>query len=436
MRPWLPLLLLSALALAASVQIQVVDGSTGRLLNGSMVMVWQGGELVYVGYGSPTLDLAPGTYLVEIYAFNAWFNQTISVPGVNPIRIVIPTALLYARAWDMAAGKYADSWTVEILGPDNATLAAGRGVAEAEVVATGAQYRAAAVTPYGVLYGDWTTPQPGQNLTLVVQVPTAFLQLEAYDVALGKPANFTVRISGNGVEAYGVGAVRRELLAGRYDVSVVANLSGGVFSYDTTVSLEPGENRSEVLRVPTAVLYLYAQTPTGSPIPNATILLYGGGRLLVNATGPSVAAEVLGGQTYTAVARYRNMTATADVAVEPGARLPVYLNLSAAVGTTIRVTPQPATSTSASSAATSTASATAGPRTAAAKATTAAPAATTTAAAPRPPPAASSLWALFMTAAGALALALALALLALVAMAGRRSKASEDLGPPEVVEAA
>ncbi|WP_052886059.1 hypothetical protein [Thermoproteus uzoniensis] len=421
-------LLISAVVLAESVSvtIEAVDGFTGHVLNSCTIMVWQGNNLLGVSYGPWSGDLAPGTYLVQVLAFQTWFNQTISVPSTNPIQIVIPTAFIHASVWDDAMKRYAN-WTVEILGPDNSTKASGRGGASVEVVANGARYRAAALTPYGVFYSDWAVPQPGQNLTLEVKVPTALVSLVAYDEALGRPANFTIVISGNGANASGVGVLKRELVAGTYEVEVVANLSGGVFRYSKTMTLSPGANYSEVLRVPTAFLYIYAQTPAGSPVPNATIMLYEDGRLLVNSTGPSLAVEVLGGRTYTAVARYRNLTATANATAEPGARVPVYLNLSATVGTVIRVTPKPATTTRAASSTTKTA------QTTTAKPPT--PSSTTTAPPPPPPPGRSP-WAYFIAVAGAIALALAAGVLALAASASRRSEASEDLGLPEVVEAA
>ncbi|MGC9118059.1 MAG: hypothetical protein ACP5I3_03595 [Thermoproteus sp.] len=426
MRLLLLLLAIAVVVLAESVTIEVVDSSTGQLVNKCTIIV-SGNGYYSVSIGTWRGNLTPGTYLVQVLAFDTWFNQTISVPSTNPIRIVIPMAFLSARVWDEALKKYVN-WTVEILRPDNSTVGApGTGSVVAKVVANGARYRAAALTPYGVFYSDWAVPQPGQNLTLEVKVPTALVSLAAYDEVLGRPANFTIVISGNGANASGVGVLRRELIAGTYEVEIVANLSGGVFRYSKTIALSPGANYSEVLRVPTAFLYVYAQTPAGSPVPNATIMLYEDGRLLVNSTGPSLAVEVLGGRIYTAVARYRNLTATANVTAEPGARVPVYLNLSATVGTVIKVTPKPATTTRAASSTTK-----------AAQTTTAKPSAqpSTTAPSPPPPPPARTPWAYVIAVAGAIALALAAGVLALAVSASRRSEASEDLGLPEVVEAA
>ncbi len=90
------LLAIAVVVLAESVTIEVVDSSTGQLVNKCTIIV-SGNGYYSVSIGTWRGNLTPGTYLVQVLAFDTWFNQTISVPSTNPIRIVIPMAFLSAR---------------------------------------------------------------------------------------------------------------------------------------------------------------------------------------------------------------------------------------------------------------------------------------------------------------------------------------------------
>ncbi|MEL9991400.1 MAG: hypothetical protein QXP98_07570 [Thermoproteus sp.] len=347
------LLLLPALALAVQVVVTLVDSTTGAMVNNAMMEIYgPNGELVTVVQGGIyNGDLAPGAYIFVIYVPlvpgcrdcpPGTFNSSIYVQGPTSQKIVMPTAFIRAVAIDQASGREAD-WPISILGPDNLTLASGRGSVEVEVLAVGKQIGAAVNTPYGVFY-NYTKPQPGHNYTLPVIVPTAYIVVEAYDEALGRPVNYTVRLlAGRRAIASGPSPLKAEVLGGTYVASISANLSGRVYLYNETITATPGSNETYLVKVPTSLLYIYPQNPLGGVLKNATVLLYLDGALVLNSTGPLNGVEVLSGN-YTVVAAYRNLTATASISARPGERKVVYLNLTAPV-TATSITPISTTST-------------------------------------------------------------------------------------------
>ncbi|MEZ0248001.1 MAG: hypothetical protein ABWJ97_01895 [Thermoproteus sp.] len=415
---FLLLLLLPAAALAVQVTVTLVDGTTGAVVNNAMMIIYgPNGELMHVVQGGVfNGDLPPGSYTFEIFVRSVLscgscppytFNRSIYVQGPTKEKISVPTAFIKAVVIDQASGREAD-WPVSILGPDNSTLASGRGSVEVEVVAIDEQIKAAANTPYGVFYNS-TTPQPGRNYTLAVVVPTAYVVVETYDEALGRPANYTVRLlAGGRLVASGPSPLKAEVLGGSYVASISANLSGHVYLYNEPITVAPGSNKTYSIKVPTALLYVYPQNPLGGVLKNATVLLYLDGTLVLNSTGPLNGAEVLSGN-YTVAATYGNLTATASVNVGPGERKVLYLNLTAPV-TTTSIKPV-ATSTARPPASSTTKTVTTTTRTATASNTT------TGTAGPAPSVSTGLLYALL--ALGSAAAALAIGVLAVVLLALR-----------------
>ncbi len=403
-------LLLAATSLAVQVTIRAVDASTNKVLNGSIIMLWSGDTLVGVSSsGVLTADLEPGTYLVKVLAFGRDFNRTIYVPSVNPIDVKIPTAFITALVVNDANSSLAE-WPIVVLGPDGSRLGSGVGRVAVEVVADGSSYEAEATTPYGA-FRNSTTPSPGGNYTVVIHVPTSAVHIEVVDY-WGDRINCTVKLVANGtVVASGPAPLSAVVLSGAYTISVDADIDGLVLKYNETADVPPGRY-DHTVKLPTAELYAYPQTPQGAPLRNATVVVRQGGRVVFNSTGPQRLVLLAG--TYVVVAKYGNSTNKVVVLLQPGDRRPVYLNLSATVGKVVEITPT-ATTTTAKTRITSSAP----PPATATSTTTGAPIA-------------GYAWGYALAVLGSLAAALASGVLALSLIA---SKSAEDLGPPELVEA-
>ncbi len=414
----LAVLLLAAASLAVQVTIRAVDASTGEVLNKSTIMLWGANGLIEVSSGGVlTADLEPGTYLVRVLAFGRSFNQTIYVPSTNPIDIKIPTAFITALVINDANGSLAE-WPVVVLSPSGSQLGSGVGKVVIEVLADGSSYTAEARTPYGI-FSNSTTPSPGGNYTVVVHVPTSAVHIGVADY-WGNPVNCTVELLANGtIVASGSAPLNAVVLSSTYTISIDANISGVVLRYNETADVPPGRYNRTV-RLPTAELYVYPQTPQGAPLRNATVVIYQGGRVVFNSTGPQRLVLLAG--TYVVAARYGNSTDEAVVELQPGNMTPVYLNLSTTIGKVVKVTPTATVTTTA-------ATTTARPRTT--TSSTPPPATATSATTSAPRKIAGNAWGYALAALGSLAAALASGVLALSLIA---LKSAEDLGPPELVE--
>ncbi|WP_052883063.1 hypothetical protein [Thermoproteus tenax] len=344
------LILLAVAASAYQVTVEVVDGTTGQILN-SIIEILQGNQTVAIsGTGLYQGDLPPGTYtaLVQIPRWGVTMAQQFSVPTGGPVKIVVPTAILTAEAWDMALDEVGN-WPLSII-LNGVPIATGVGRVSTEVYAnTTTSYVVAVYSPYGTFNRTVFVSQ-GQNITARVDVPTALIRVALYDEAAGGPANFTVLLinSEGAVAAKGTGEISGEFLAGSYTASSILRLGACQLTYNETVEAKPGARVNETVMVPTAFLYIYAQSPLGAPVKNATVAVYCLGKLALNSSGWPVKAEVLANYNYTVVASYKNLTATAWVIPRAGAVSTVYLNLTVPTAP-IKVTPpSPRTTTTTS----------------------------------------------------------------------------------------
>lgn len=203
-----------------------------------------------------------------------------------------------------------------------------------------------AITPFGV-FENSTTPEPGRNYTVIVHVPTTAVSIQVVDY-WGDSVNCTVKLLANGsVVASGRAPLSAVVLSGTYNISVTASINGLVLNYDEAVRVPPGRYDYTV-RLPTAELFVYPQTPLGAPLRNATVIVSRGGAVVVNSTGPQRLVLLAG--TYEVLAEYANSTSKSVVTLRPGDKKPVYLNLSATIGPIIKVAPNATTTTTMTSA--------------------------------------------------------------------------------------
>lgn len=200
-------------------------------------------EIAGVGRGDGTVGpvevLGNRTYVVMVYALGRMFNRTIYVaPGsVYNISVVVPTVLLSARVVD-GFGRVR-AWPVELVG-----LASGTGaVGPVEVIAGVYTARAAA---FGAVFNKTVEVKAGQNVTITVEIPTAMLSAKVID-GFGSVRDWPVVVLGVASGAGHVGPV--EVLGGRRYVVVATAFNK---NFTETATLAPGDNKTLVVKVPTA----------------------------------------------------------------------------------------------------------------------------------------------------------------------------------------
>ena len=190
------------------------------------------------GVVGPVEVLGGRQYVVTTTAFGKNFTEAIDLTvGVNATVVVrVPTAKIIAKVVD-GFGKARD-WPLEIVG-----LASGRGaIGPVEVLA--GRYVARAMA-FGKEFTREFTVEPGKVSELLVQVPTAVLNVVVVDDDKRPLDQYVEYVAINGNSSH-TPPRELELLAGRYTVKARALGREAV----TEVELSPGEVKTVELIIP------------------------------------------------------------------------------------------------------------------------------------------------------------------------------------------
>jgi len=226
------------------------------------------------------------------------------------------TSLVSITAVDSTGSPRRD-WAVQLI-YGNVTVAEGRGTLTAVLLRTsvlGQPYVAkvvtTALTPEGsVAVREQQVLAEGDRREVWVVVPTARVAVLAVD-GFGRPRDWPVEVVG---VAVGRGAVGVEVLPGRYTVKVTAFGK----EYAQAVEVQPGQNQTVTMQVPTAVLNIVVLDDDRRPIDRYVTSVVVTGPVAVELSTPPRGLEVPPGEYTIRVTALGRESPPVAVEVGPG----------------------------------------------------------------------------------------------------------------------
>jgi len=235
------------LGIVANLTVQAADGRGTQRPDWAIEILYQDAAVAKANATLtatlPRTTLLGGPYLVKITTtakthtgepFTA--AKPLNLTQDTTIQVQIPTIKLTVVAID-GFGKRRD-WPVEVV-----NVATGIGTTTAEVV-EGAKYTAKAAGLGFVNVTEFVARGP--EMVVAVKIPTGWVAARVVD-GFGRARDWPVEVVG---VAAGRGAVGVEVLPGRYTVKATAFGR----EYTQTVEVQPGQNQTITIQVPTAML--------------------------------------------------------------------------------------------------------------------------------------------------------------------------------------